>query len=88
MPTDKKLPRRKTKQKLNSLTKFVIFSLAMVITYTGVVTVLTATTSYDYGTIYTVFCSIFGGEILCSALIKIFKLKSDDNDIDNWNASN
>lgn len=70
---------------MKSLTKYVVFSLTMVIVYTVVVTVLTATTSYDYSSLYGVFCSIFGGEILCASLIKIFKLKNDNTDSNSLN---
>ena len=74
-----KLPRRKSKR-ISSLTKYVVFSLSMVIIYTIVVTILTTYTSYDYSSLYAVFCGIFGGEVLCSALIKIFKMKDDNTD--------
>lgn len=63
---------------MKTLTKFIIFSIGMVILYTITVTVLTATTGNDFGAYYSIFCAIFGGEILSCALIKIFKLKGDN----------
>lgn len=67
-----------SKNKLKKLTKYVIFSLLMVLIYTIVVTVLTAVTDKDYSTLYVTFCGIFGSELLCTMLIKIFNLKKED----------
>lgn len=75
----RKITRLKKKIKEAPLSSYVAFSITMVIVFTIVVTILTATTGQDYGTIYTVFVGCFGGEILCVSLIKIFKLKEDDN---------
>lgn len=59
------------------LENYVAFSIAMVIIMTIVVLVLTTVTDKDFSTIYTIWCGIFGGEILTCALIKIFKLKRE-----------
>lgn len=61
-----------------SLTKYVVFSLAMVILMTIACLILTAKTSYDYSQIYTVFCGVFGGEILCSCILKLMKIKEGE----------
>ena len=76
----RKIAMIKRKIKKAPLSSYVVFSISMVLIFTLVVTILTATTGQDYGTIYTVFVVCFGGEILCVSLIKIFKLKEEDND--------
>lgn len=63
---------------MKSLTKFIVFSISMVILYTIIVTILTAITGNDFSTLYSIFCAIFGGEILSCALIKIFKLREEN----------
>lgn len=61
-----------------ALTKYVIFSLAMVIAMTIVILILqTLNPETDYSTIYTVFASVFGGECLFSCILKIFKIKGE-----------
>lgn len=65
---------------MKSLSKFVVFSFAMIIIMTIATLLLTALTEQDYSQIYTVFCGIFGGEILCACLIKIFKLKEKQDE--------
>ena len=68
------------KRNNHSLTLYVVFSIAMIIVYT-VVELITATKSgISHDTLTTCFYGVFGGEILCCALIKIFKLKSGSND--------
>lgn len=75
---EEKKPRRK--KKYHSLSMYVIFSIAMLLIYTVIVTTLTTITYQDYSTYYTVFAGVFGGEILTCALIKIFKLKESNNE--------
>lgn len=62
------------------LSAYVVFSLAMVVIMTIAILILTTMFDERYDTIYTVFISVFGGEILVSALIKIFKLKGDSDE--------
>lgn len=53
----------------------------MLIIYT-VVELITATVSgISHDTLTTCFYACFGGEILCCALIKIFKLKNEGEDL-------
>lgn len=67
-----------TKKPISSLSKFIIFSFAMIIIYTIVVTVLTTITGNDYSQYYTVFVGLFGcSETLGCAIIKVFKLKQN-----------
>ena len=68
--------RRRKRDTAHSLTLYVVFSIAIILTYT-IVEMITATmTGISHDTLTTCFYSVFGGEILCCALIKIFKLKS------------
>ena len=62
-----------------SLTLYVVFSIAVLIIYTVTEQVLSTVTGISHDTLTTCFYSCFGGEILCCALIKIFKLKEGDN---------
>lgn len=73
-----KRPRRREN---HSLTLYVVFSITMLIIYT-VVELITATVSgISHDTLTTCFYACFGGEILCCALIKIFKLKNEGEDL-------
>ena len=62
----------------NSLTLYVIFSIAVIIIYTIVEMIISTRYQVSHDTLTTCFYSVFGGEILCCALIKIFKLKNKD----------
>ena len=70
------------KRRKHSLTLYVVFSIAMILVYT-IVEMITATiTGTAHDTLTTCFYGVFGGEILCCALIKIFKLRrNDESDI-------
>lgn len=61
-----------------SLSKYVVFSITVLIIYTIVELVLSTITGIEHGTLTTCFYSCFGGEILSCALIKIYKLKNND----------
>lgn len=72
--------RRRKRDTAHSLTLYVVFSIAIILAYT-IVEMITATmTGISHDTLTTCFYSVFGGEILCCALIKIFKLKSGKED--------
>ena len=60
-----------------SLTKYVIFSIAILLLYTVAELVISITTGKSHDTLTTCLFACFGGEILSCALIKIFKLKGD-----------
>lgn len=61
------------------LTKFIIFSFAMVIIYTVVAIVFQALTGNPLSeTLTSCFFACFGGEVLACALIKVFKLKKEN----------
>lgn len=68
------------KKKLRSLDVYVIFSITCLILYTIASQIIAAKTGETNDTLTTCFFGSFGGEILLCALIKIFKLKDDNND--------
>ena len=63
-------------KRIPSLTKYVVFSIAILLLYS--VAEFISETSHD--TLTTCLYACFGGEILSCALIKIFKLKGDNNE--------
>lgn len=79
---------RKSKKQLeeekaiHSLTLYVVFSILALIIYTIVEQVLSAITGFSNDTLTTCFFAAFGGEILMAGLIKIFKLKTEKEGID------
>ena len=73
--------RRKLKKRLNGLDMYVIFSIVMLIIFTIVTFVLSFKTGMTNDTLTTCFFGFFGGEVVTCALIKIFKLRSDNENI-------
>lgn len=71
-------------KRIPSLTKYVVFSIAILLIYSiaeficSFVTAKTGALSHD--TLTTCVYACFGGEILSCALIKIFKLKGENNE--------
>ena len=61
-----------------SLTLYVVFSFAVVIIYSIVELILSTKYQVSHDTLTTCVYGLFGGEVVCCALIKIFKLKSRD----------
>lgn len=62
------------------LTKFILFSFAMTIIYTIIAIVFQAVTGNPISdTLTTCFFAVYGGEVLSCALIKVFKLKEENN---------
>lgn len=61
-----------------SLTKYVVFSIALLLIYSVAEFVFAVTTGQSHDTLTTCVFACFGGEILSCALIKIFKLKGDN----------
>lgn len=62
-----------------SLTKFIVFSFAVILIYT----VAEFFTKTQHDTLTTCLYACFGGEVLSCALIKVFKLKEEDKKPDN-----
>lgn len=69
---------KKTRQK--SLTLYVVFSIAIILVFTIVEMIVSTISGISHDTLITCFYSVFGGEILCCALIKIFKLKTKEEE--------
>lgn len=68
------------RKKIPSLTKFVVFSLAMVIIYTITAIVYQWISGQEISsTLTTCYFACFAGEVLSASLIKIFKLKEENN---------
>lgn len=66
--------------KLTTLDKYVIFSISVLLIYTVVSLLLFQQTQVEITTLTTCFFGTFGGEILTCALIKIFKLRKENNE--------
>ena len=61
------------------LTKFIIFSFAMTIIYTVIAILFQAITGNALSeTLTTCYFAVYGGEVLSCALIKVFKLKKEN----------
>lgn len=63
------------KNNTHSLTLYVVFSIFMILIYTLTELIISTAFGISHDTLTTCFYATFGGEILCCALIKIFKLK-------------
>ena len=66
----------------HSLTKYVVFSITILLLYTIAELIISITTGQSNDTLTTCLFATFGGEILSCALIKIFKLKGGNNNAD------
>lgn len=71
---------KKKKKKVSGLTLYVIFSFTCLIAYTIVSQFLAYHDKVELGALTPCFFAAFGGEVLISAIIKIFKLKGDNKD--------
>lgn len=61
-----------------SLTRYVVFSIIVLILYYIIEFIMSSTTGVSHDTITVSITATFGGEILSCALIKIFKLRRRD----------
>ena len=68
---------KKSKLKLNTLDKYIIFCFIVLVIYSIVHTIIFAITGNEAKTLTTVFFGLFGFEILCCFLSKRFKLHDD-----------
>ena len=73
------MKKEQPKKKISALDKYVIFSIAMLVIFCIAEMVVSSITRQTHDTLTTCFFACFGGEILSCALIKIFKLKGDNN---------
>jgi len=62
-----------------SLTRYVIFSITIVLLYTIVEFIFSTITAVSHDTLTTCVYGFFAGEIIVCALIKIFKLKEGND---------
>lgn len=67
------------KKKLGGLDKYCIFSIAVVLLYTVIEFIFSTVTQVSHDTLTTCVYGFFAGEIVTLGLIKIFKLKTEDN---------
>lgn len=66
-------------KRIPSLTKYVVFSIAVLLTYVVAEMIVSTITGISHPDLSTLIGSTFGGEILFCALIKIFKLREENN---------
>lgn len=64
---------------LPTLTKFIIFSFAVLLLYTAIEFIFSTISGISHDTLTTCLYACFGGEVLACALIKVFKLKEENN---------
>lgn len=74
----KRINHQKQNDVPRSLTLYVVFSISVLIVYTIVEQILSTYTGQTHDTLTTCIFAAFGGEILACALIKIFKLKTKE----------
>ena len=66
-------------KRIRSLTKYVVFSISVLIVYVIAEMIVSTVTGVSHPDLTTLIGSTFGGEILVCALIKIFKLKEEND---------
>lgn len=64
---------------MKTLTKYIIFSFAVILLYTVIEFIFSTVTGMSHDTLTTCLYACFGGEVLACALIKVFKLKGGEN---------
>lgn len=67
-------------KRIRSLTKFIVFSFAVLLSYYAAEFVVSTITGVSHDTLTTCITSVFGGEVVTCGLIKIFKLKEEKNE--------
>lgn len=67
-------------KRIPSLTKYVVFSITILLLYSIAEFTEASITGISHDTLTTALYSVFGGEILSCALIKIFKIREENND--------
>lgn len=63
---------------IENLTKYVIFSISVVIIYTIAEFIVSTITGISHDTLSTCVYGFFGGELVLLAMIKIFKIRRAD----------
>lgn len=67
-------------RKTPSLTKYVAFSIGVLIAYCIAEMVVSTMSGVSHPDLTTMIGSTFGGEILCCCLVKIFKLREENHE--------
>ena len=62
------------------LSTYVVISLSLIILYTMLEFIFSTLTGVSHDTLTTCYYAVFGGEVISCALIKIFKLKCEEED--------
>ena len=63
---------------IKNLTKYVVFSISVVIIYTIAEFILSTVTGISHDTLTVAVYGFFGGELVLLAMIKIFKIRRTD----------
>lgn len=71
--------KKDSNKKISALDKYVIFSFAMIIIFTLAEFITSMLTGVEHSTLIVAWFGVWGGEVLSLALIKIFKLKEENN---------
>lgn len=70
---------KRRRKKFPSLSAYVMFSIVVLLAYTVAELLITSLTNLSHDTLTTCLFATFGGEILTCAIIKIYKLKGDND---------
>lgn len=73
---------KRKRKKLTGLDKYVIFALFVTILYTIAEFVTATVTGVEKSTLTTAVYGFWAGEIVTCGLIKIFKLRKENTDVD------
>jgi hypothetical protein len=65
---------------IKDLTKYVIFSISVVVLYTIAEFITSTVTNISHDVLTGCVYGFFGGELVLLAMIKIFKLRRNEND--------
>lgn len=69
-----------SKKKCSGLDKYVIFSITILLIFAIAEMIVSSKTGQTHDTLTSCVYAAFGGEILSCALIKIFKLRGDNDE--------
>jgi len=69
-------------KKLNTLDKYVIFSFSMIVIFTIAEFITSTITGIEKSALIAAWFSVWGGEVLSLALIKIFKIKDNGDKLE------
>ena len=70
---------RHRRKKIDNLTKYVVFSISVTIVYTIMEFIFSITTQTSHDILTGCVYGFFAGELVITGIIKIFKLRGDNN---------